>query len=740
MSSKSLVLATAAAVALLIHPAHAQAQSFVKCPPYGDTLLRVPELTRDPATKTLKAVMKVSDQQRMVWFPAADSGGSIFCAAQHLRYFQGYSLTNPNENWPVSNGLAEPLPGPTLRARVGDIIEISFFNEVNVNNFPNSLYFDRADRGQGTGCDETAGIYPSNAPGGTINDTYPNCFHGSSTANMHFHGTHTNPGSTGDNVLLEIRPTPRKDGVPVVTEQTYKDAFKTFFDQCEAELQHVPSGWPRLWGQLPEAYRTSQKQLLTDYDTTVTEPHKLWPPNQEALDANEWPEYYIGAYPTCYQLPEYKQKPASPAGLQMGQSPGTQWYHMHKHGSTTLNIANSLIGAFIIEGPYDDQLKDFYKSTADHKNWGLADQVLVIQQVGVTPNLERGSNQQNVEELSINGRRQPVVTMKPGQVQLWRIVNGAHRSGVFFVAPNPSRIQWAQTAQDGVQLNVANYAAPVAGGASNGFLMSAGNRVDLLVRIPAGTPAGKYNIQALDVVKATEMPGGSQQKTPFTLITINVPAASSSDPSPAMPFITPDKFPTFPEFLADIPQPRIHRDLVFMSTGHGAGSNHTINEEKFGNEVSQSMLLNTIEEWKIINETSDAASPGPIMHPFHIHINPFQVVEIFNPWDPTYVFTKTSYVPGKNCFVDPNDRTTWHPCALTTLKAPYVWWDVFAMPGARQEPPDTGPVIKGYFVFRSRFSDYTGKYVLHCHILAHEDRGMMELVEVVPNTTVLKHH
>jgi len=34
-------------------------------------------------------------------------------------------------------------------------------------------------------------------------------------------------------------------------------------------------------------------------------------------------------------------------------------------------------------------------------------------------------------------------------------------------------------------------------------------------------------------------------------------------------------------------------------------------------------------------------------------------------------------------------------------------------------------------VIRSRFLDYTGKYVFHCHILPHEDAGMMSLVEVV---------
>ena len=31
---------------------------------------------------------------------------------------------------------------------------------------------------------------------------------------------------------------------------------------------------------------------------------------------------------------------------------------------------------------------------------------------------------------------------------------------------------------------------------------------------------------------------------------------------------------------------------------------------------------------------------------------------------------------------------------------------------------------------RARYTDFVGKFVLHCHILAHEDMGMMELVEV----------
>ena len=47
--------------------------------------------------------------------------------------------------------------------------------------------------------------------------------------------------------------------------------------------------------------------------------------------------------------------------------------------------------------------------------------------------------------------------------------------------------------------------------------------------------------------------------------------------------------------------------------------------------------------------------------------------------------------------------------------------------------------VPGYFKMRSRFVDFAGQYVLHCHILAHEDRGMMTVVEVVPFTTAYSH-
>jgi len=775
-------LLAAAAIAILIAPLASNAQSFVKCPPFGEPLLKIKEIDRNKTDKKLDGVMEVKDQDRIVWFPSIN-GSPEYCATQHLRYFDGYKT---GDTISAMDAMAKecpkcPLPGPTLRARVGDLVQLSFFNEINLTNFPSSQYFDR------DGCDETAGIYPSNkSTGGAINDEYPNCFHGSSTANIHFHGTHTNPGSTGDNVLLQIRPTPRVKGKPVVDKETFKQSFKKFFDDCAVNLAKAPSYWPTHYKtQMPEYYKNKQEELLKKHDEGLKEDQKLWPPNEAAIEAGAWPQYYIGAYPTCYQLPEYPEgkipavppapEAADPKILQMGQAPGTMWYHMHKHGSTTLNVNNTLIGAYIIEGKYDDQLKDFYKSTATNKNWDLEEKVMVIQQVSVTPNLERAAGQGR-PIFSVNGRRQPTLTMHPGEVQLWRIVNGPARSGSYIVAPSATAtsLQWVQIAQDGVQFNVKNYFPPAAGAASQPIMMSAGNRVDLLVRVPPGA-TGPFKVQVYDVVKATELPTANQAgpKPPETLITVNVVSEPGKDPDPAMPFISTEKFPTFPSFLPDIPADTIfdRKALTFNSTTRATGANHTINGHKFGDKVDQIMLLNTNEEWTIINTTADfldpkkRAQPGAIMHPFHIHINPFQVFEVFDPWNPVYVYDPDK-ADGDHCYINPNDESTWHPCNKTALKAPFVWWDVFGMPGGikpmnakgetfvyaedkkkddrfvySQEGKKGQPIIiPGYFRFRSRFSDYPGEYVLHCHILAHEDRGMMQLIEVIPNTSVLKHH
>src|ERR1043165_8222849 len=82
---RNFVLA-AAAMAILIAPLAAKAQSFLKCPPFGEPLLKIKELDRNKTDKKLDGVREVKDQDRIVWFPSIN-GSPEYCAVQHLRYF-----------------------------------------------------------------------------------------------------------------------------------------------------------------------------------------------------------------------------------------------------------------------------------------------------------------------------------------------------------------------------------------------------------------------------------------------------------------------------------------------------------------------------------------------------------------------------------------------------------------------------------------------------------------------------
>ena len=81
----------------------------------------------------------------------------------------------------------------------------------------------------------------------------------------------------------------------------------------------------------------------------------------------------------------------------------------------------------------------------------------------------------------------------------------------------------------------------------------------------------------------------------------------------------------------------------------------------------------------------------------------------------------------------PGVHSLWIPAVPLKIPPPWIWWDTFGLP-----PAANGK--NGYIKMLTRFVDFPGSFVDHCHILAHEDRGMMQLIEVVPNTTMLSHH
>jgi FtsP/CotA-like multicopper oxidase with cupredoxin domain len=614
-----------------------------------------------------------------------------------LRYFDGYNPNTPNMKLVSPTAVG---PGPTLRCELGDVVNITLLNQVKVQDFGGSL--DSGEEGRGNGCDQATKI---NADGSSdkywypATDKYPNCFHGSSSANLHFHGTHVTPSTTGDNVLVNVRPD------PAVTEGSVKEWFNQIFEHCELNKQ------PKKWEDLPQGWRDKQRELLIRYDQTA--PYqgghglppglRLWPQNEEAIAQGVWPQWYIGSYPNCFQIPKYNPaydptcdpnlpNPTQPC-LRMGQAPGTHWYHAHKHGSTSINLFNGMSGAMIItdNSPtgYDGKLKAFYSDKG-----GLKERVMIFQQFTAVPNMMSAAapNQLVTPPLLVNGQYAPTISMRTGEVQLWRLINAAVQGTLNVTLP----VVFKQTAQDGVQYAWENY-SNTQNGRQNVKLAPA-NRMDLLVQAP--TSAGCYEVKQGNA----------------TILYIKVTGNTVSSPTP-LPSKR-EEYPELPIFLKDIDPAviRVRREIVYNSRNSIPVSPVTrslpeflIDGKQFEDQaINQVMLLDTTEEWTVYN-----ADPRQIAHPFHIHVNPFQVVEVFDPTN--------------------NSQPQIMP-------QPYVWWDTFALPPAKIDSSTKKVIERGYVKFRTRFVDFTGRYVQHCHILAHEDRGMMQLLEVVSNRTILKHH
>ena len=113
-----------------------------------------------------------------------------------------------------------------------------------------------------------------------------------------------------------------------------------------------------------------------------------------------------------------------------------------------------------------------------------------------------------------------------------------------------------------------------------------------------------------------------------------------------------------------------------MSGGMGGMMSFTIDGREFDHDrVDQEVGLGTVEEWTILNDS-------PMDHPFHLHVWPMQLLE-------------------------ENGREVDEP----------TWQDVVNVPA------------RGSVRVRVAFEDFAGRTVYHCHILDHEDRGMMGVVE-----------
>lgn len=413
---------------------------------------------------------------------------------------------------------------------------------------------------------------------------------------------------------------------------------------------------------------------------------------------------------------------------------GPFWYHPHLHGATAMQVASFMSGALMVRGPIDNDpdmaaatelifmFQAPYYSGNGGKAFGVASGKLEsFSQVADNPSA--GS------PVLINGVRRPRIVMQSGEVQRWRFINTQIFNPLNLSLDN--HILRRYTVDGYARALYENFPS------GTGIRLDAGARSSAVIQ--AGLP-GTYYLRTLPVNVSTQGTVPEDILAEIVVIAPANPMRIPPEPLPVTAFLAPI---TDAEFAA---KGGMKRNIVFraisnallnsslppataklspiteapasnlvspgseirewvyntdltsvMNTVYSIGANATsastspatpsgtTNPNQYypfqASSITQTVPLDSVEEWTVYNMNA-------VAHPFHIHVNPMYVIKING--QPITPF----------------------------------WCDTLALPvGGTPSNPTS-------ITFRSRFKDFTGPYVMHCHMLAHEDMGMMQGVTV----------
>jgi FtsP/CotA-like multicopper oxidase with cupredoxin domain len=398
------------------------------------------------------------------------------------------------------------------------------------------------------------------------------------------------------------------------------------------------------------------------------------------------------------------------------EPPGLYWYHPHIHGFSKQQMLGGASGALIVEG-----IERAKKEVA-----GLPERVFIIRdQDLVHPNaspaasepvvpkfmIDRDGDAANngtgfgkpAKDLSINYVPVPypdyppgVIEMRPGERQLWRVLNASAITYLNLeVLYNGSPQPLGLVAMDGVPIDQNGMGEPVNWQTHLG--VPPGARVEFILQ---GPPAGE---EGLLVTRTVDTGPGGENDTNRALAKI----VASPDAPEARSTLerNPEPLPPPREgWLGDVPPVRV-RHLYFSEKL--ANPNDPTSAVEFyitvDGQTPKMFDMNsdvpnivaeqgTVEDWIIENRSSE-------LHAFHIHQLHFLLLQYM----------------GQNV----------HENFLRdTVNVPYFNGRTLSYPSVRVRMDFRDPNTIGMFPY-------------HCHLLEHEDKGMMGTIRVIPPASTL---
>jgi FtsP/CotA-like multicopper oxidase with cupredoxin domain len=361
--------------------------------------------------------------------------------------------------------------------------------------------------------------------------------------------------------------------------------------------------------------------------------------------------------------------------------PGTFWYHAHKHGAVSIQVSSGMAGALIIRGGLDEV----------PAIRAARERVFVFQQIPyalVNDPYVPGTRAHMVEDFEASfaegrweasGRRTTINGMVEPVIKMR---GGEVQRWRFIHAGFRESLKIKLVRERDPQSVVAHYQL-----AHDGLATGRLDQVDETemhpgyrtdVLVRAGNRPETYLL--VDEATPAEESFTGLAETRKVLARIEVDGAYAAMPLPdaaALAPYAPFKSITDAE-LTGTQEARFDMDV------RASPVKYLINGKAFDPDTPpRKLTLGAVEEWLV--------SSSPITgHIFHIHVNPFQIV---------------------------------------TGNGKGIWRDTLFV-----KPNDS---VK----LRTRYERYVGKFVTHCHILDHEDQGMMEVLEIVhPGSSMHERH
>ncbi len=383
--------------------------------------------------------------------------------------------------------------------------------------------------------------------------------------------------------------------------------------------------------------------------------------------------------------------------MPIDHAPGTFWYHGHVHGSTAIQVSSGMAGAIIIEGGLDDvpeieameekifvlqQMPYMYDSTAGryHIPWNSTT---------FGPGGWSGNYEAQGWRTTINGQSIPVIDMAPEEVQRWRFVHAGVRETInleLFDQDGTSAELLSQDlytiAEDGIAYGYINEVQSME--------LEPGYRVDMMIQAPNKQSDTLYLMDTgTEVLGSLEDTPSTEDPKLLAMIVLKERGGSVAKTMPSSESLA--TLAPYPSLVDVTPTAELENMEFYIDT-KVSPVQFQIDRQAFDPANIRQLTLNKIQDWDL---TSGLAN-----HPFHIHVNHFQILEksICNDWD-----------SGNNTCNEWGEPTKFDKP---------IWKDTYFVKSREKTR------------IRTVYKDFTGKFVIHCHILDHEDQGMMQSVEI----------